>query len=384
MRNPEDADTTDRAGRGPICRHLGTEDDRSSYYSEPSRRHRCYLWWQRDRIDLAHQARFCFTEAHSVCPWLSISPPLSVEREGRILPLRPEAHDIAAPPSHRVFVIVIALWLWLRVAMGILGRRAAALAVAGWRWLRPVIARVARSLWARLKGGLLGLGHQLAEVLRQRRHSEPATLAEPAGTPIEAPQPLLEPAPASPAVVLVSHPQGILSPLRRLVKPPVITWRCSACEAINSGPSQVCHKCGRPSPEVEEQLMSSGDELLAKGLAGLKDKNEELAYACFVMACEASPDSELAWYWRAKTAPTLDEVIRCLERLLELTPGNAKVQADLNWALQRRQHEQARPVAVAAAPQPARPALRPKIGARYSGGRSRRPASAPSRWRSRS
>jgi len=120
-------------------------------------------------------------------------------------------------------------------------------------------------------------------------------------------------------------------------------WQCETCETINTGPLRVCRSCGRPSPQVEEELMSGGDELLAQGLAGLKAGNEELAHSYFVQACEASPTNELAWHWRAKTAPTLEEVIRCLEQILQINPANAKAQADLKWALQRREMEQALP-----------------------------------------
>ncbi|MGI5836460.1 MAG: tetratricopeptide repeat protein [Chloroflexota bacterium] len=121
-------------------------------------------------------------------------------------------------------------------------------------------------------------------------------------------------------------------------------WRCPACEHINPASLQLCTECGHPSPDVEEELASSGDEFLLQALSCLKIGDEEQAYDYFVRACQATPDSELAWYWRAKTALTLDEVIECLEQLLKLAPGDAKVQADLAWALQRRREEQAQPV----------------------------------------
>ncbi|HLG69831.1 MAG TPA: hypothetical protein VK009_05340 [Chloroflexota bacterium] len=36
--------------------------------------HRCHLWSLQERIDLAHQNSYCFTEAHRRCPWLSVPP----------------------------------------------------------------------------------------------------------------------------------------------------------------------------------------------------------------------------------------------------------------------------------------------------------------------
>jgi hypothetical protein len=71
------------------CPHLGASADPFTHQHQPSEDHRCYLWMQRDRIDLAHQKGFCLTTAHHRCPWLMVrhpnaTPPLS-KRLPRIL-----------------------------------------------------------------------------------------------------------------------------------------------------------------------------------------------------------------------------------------------------------------------------------------------------------
>ena len=50
------------------CPHLGSSTDPFSHTQQPSDDHRCYLWMQRDRIDLVHQKGFCLTTAHHRCP----------------------------------------------------------------------------------------------------------------------------------------------------------------------------------------------------------------------------------------------------------------------------------------------------------------------------
>ncbi|MHB8620915.1 MAG: hypothetical protein ACYDAG_15300, partial [Chloroflexota bacterium] len=57
------------------CPHLGLIGDPFAHQDQPADDHRCYLWMQRDRIDLLHQKSFCFTVAHHQCPWLMIRRP---------------------------------------------------------------------------------------------------------------------------------------------------------------------------------------------------------------------------------------------------------------------------------------------------------------------
>ncbi|MBV8084816.1 MAG: hypothetical protein JO247_08370 [Chloroflexi bacterium] len=57
------------------CPHLGAAADPFTHEDRPSEDHRCYLWMQRDRIDLVHQKGFCLTSAHHKCPWLMVRRP---------------------------------------------------------------------------------------------------------------------------------------------------------------------------------------------------------------------------------------------------------------------------------------------------------------------
>ena len=479
MRKPVDAGAGGVAHRGESCPYLGLETDPSSFCRDPSPQHRCYLWMERSRIDLAHQATFCLTDSHAICPWLSIGGPASDRSDRTILRLWQTTRPVLARSSRRARVLAAAFWAWLLTAVARLGRLAADLAAAFWRRLRVALGRAVRFAGLQGRRLLVGLGRfalrlvALSEALavrawtRVRRRggaslptatpmapTTPADAAEtaPAGdAPAEAPdagelieqgilalrqggreaayalfvrasqlapgsedgwlwraalapsmqekreclEQLLRVNPESglarSALAALERPRRAARPLggppARMVEAAsvaaggadatdaattgrlaaardVAMWQCDACETINTGPLRVCRSCGHPSPVVEEELMSSGDELLAEGLAGLRAGNEELAHGYFVKACKVSPDNELAWHWRAKTAPTLDEVIRCLEQLVKINPANAKARADLKWALERREREQVRSGRPGPAPRTQHPAARRGRGAR--------------------
>ncbi|MGQ9687082.1 MAG: hypothetical protein ACUVT2_12365, partial [Thiobacillaceae bacterium] len=139
------------------CPHLGLEDDAFQKLTEPSPRHRCYLWMQRDRIDLVHQANFCLTRAHAGCPWLSISTPGFSQQRGET------AGSSSAGDVLRS--VGLTLWRWLLAALAAMARGA----VAVWRWLRPNATRLARFLAAQLIRGLRALGCWLRDALRSAR-----------------------------------------------------------------------------------------------------------------------------------------------------------------------------------------------------------------------
>ncbi|MDA8216880.1 MAG: hypothetical protein M0Z94_04605 [Dehalococcoidales bacterium] len=331
MRSPGDAGGGN-IGREESCPHLGLEGDQSSISLKPSPRHRCYLWMERSRIDLTHQARFCLTDSHSICPWLSIGGTPTARLDSAVFQLRRAARWVLERSSRRALAIAATFWTWS--------------GTFPWPKVRYVARRGLRYLGSWGQQALVGLGH-FALRLGAMGWDLSGRLGAGIGR-LAATEPVPSTMPADPPAVEEVPPAPPQTPsLDRLpMQKATLIWQCDACETINTGPLRVCHWCGRPSPPVEEALMSSGDELLAQGLAGLKAGNEELAYDYFAKACEASPSNELAWHWRAKTAPTVDEVISCLQRLLEINPGNANVRADLKWALQRRKHaqpEQARP-----------------------------------------
>lgn len=433
---------------GAACPHLGLEDDAFNRLGEPSPRHRCYLWMQRDRIDVAHQASFCLSPAHATCPWLSISTPAAV---------KPGADEGAvARLAGLLGAAALRLGSWLLQLLVAAGRVSARAAVAAWCWLRPNAARFVRFLLAQVARGLRALGRASVSALRsvwaalrsagraapavatempvpsdaQPEAAAPssevpvselveqgvlalrqggrevayglfvqasqredaveeawlwrgvlaksveekracleqvlrinpdsararaalaqlgATASEPAATaaPVLSAAPVADPR-ASPIVGAGASP---LPPVRPLPA----TWQCDVCLNSNPSSSQVCRTCGSPSPAVEAQMKGTGDALLEEGIAALKIGNEEAAHHLFVAACEASPQSELAWYWRAKTADTVDEVVSSLEQALAINPSNAKIQADLDWARQRQEREQALVAATAPQEAPAPP-----------------------------
>src|SRR5579862_9830588 len=94
------------------CPHLGTASDPFSHGSGPADEHRCYLYMQRDRIDLLHQKSFCLSTAHHKCPWLMIRrpdapPPLSQRLRGAFAGgLRP-AFGLAFSALRRVPALAI-------------------------------------------------------------------------------------------------------------------------------------------------------------------------------------------------------------------------------------------------------------------------------------
>lgn len=62
------------------CPHFGLVTAPSKPLPEPSPDHRCYLWQQQERVDLAHQQRYCLSELHGGCPWLMLPRPGSAPR----------------------------------------------------------------------------------------------------------------------------------------------------------------------------------------------------------------------------------------------------------------------------------------------------------------
>jgi hypothetical protein len=120
---------------------------------------------------------------------------------------------------------------------------------------------------------------------------------------------------------------------------PTTTWECSECYTINSPGVTFCQQCGRLAPTIEQALLAREEFFVLDGLKALRTGNEEAAHRCFVLATEHAPSSEIAWYWRARTGETIDEVIACLEEITRLNPGDAQARADLDAARSRKETE---------------------------------------------
>jgi hypothetical protein len=100
-----------------------------------------------------------------------------------------------------------------------------------------------------------------------------------------------------------------------------------------------------PEPAIRVQVSEvevplADEELAEYGIMALEAGDEALAYTLFRRATEQQPNDVRAWFWRAKTAESLDEVISCLERAHALEPANSQIKGNLDSAIQRR--EQAR------------------------------------------
>lgn len=279
MQDPTDAGLKRGSPETTVCTYLGQEGRPSSFLAEPSPRHRCYFRPKGDSIDLAHQARFCFTESHSVCQWPAVCaqaemrgthhpPPRTVDRgltqkaPGWGLPFVPA-------PQH-----------WLR---GV------------WSWMS--------------------------------QSGVPAA-PEPSNAPIGNPEPAVRREDAAEAAAL-----GTALPVpsipRRVPPPRQQDEHAELALPVPPTPESP-EAAGAPQapPASALTLVDDGIEVLNAG-------DEEAAYHLFAAATRLSPDSEPAWRLRAKTAATLDEVIACLEQVCRLNPADVEVRKALNEALQR-------------------------------------------------
>lgn len=106
------------------------------------------------------------------------------------------------------------------------------------------------------------------------------------------------------------------------------------------GPDLTDPKTRAPARAAERSL--SSPELIDEGLRAMKEGHEEKAHHLFAAATEVDGSNDTAWFWRARTSPDLDGSIASLRRVLELNPGNKKVRASLNLALDRQGAERAR------------------------------------------
>ena len=77
---------------------------------------------------------------------------------------------------------------------------------------------------------------------------------------------------------------------------------------------------------------SASETALRRGIAAARAGLRSVAAAQFERAAESLPDDSNVWLWLAWVANSPDNTIRCLERVLELSPGHAAATAGLTWA----------------------------------------------------
>ena len=86
-----------------------------------------------------------------------------------------------------------------------------------------------------------------------------------------------------------------------------------------------------PAP-ISSDAAQEAESFFEQGQHALRSGNMERAYDFFRGATNLNPQHESAWYWRGSSAPTTDDAITSMERVLALNPQNATAK-DALWLL---------------------------------------------------
>ncbi len=100
---------------------------------------------------------------------------------------------------------------------------------------------------------------------------------------------------------------------------------------------------------TQDNDSSAGELALRRGMSAARAGLHSVAAASFERAAEYLPDDPSVWLWLAWTANSPDNTLRCLERVLELSPGHAAASAGLIW-VQSLANPTPAPVVVVTAP----------------------------------
>lgn len=92
---------------------------------------------------------------------------------------------------------------------------------------------------------------------------------------------------------------------------------------------------------------SAGETALTRGVAAARAGLRSVAASQFERAAENLPEDPNVWLWLAWVSNSPDNTIRCLERVLDLSPGHAVALAGLSWARGLAKDGALEPVAVA-------------------------------------
>lgn len=374
--NREGQDTAKQA-----CPYLGLAHDQFSHLPEPSSEHRCYLYMQRERIDRSHQQRFCLTTNYTSCPWLVVSPGAAAAGQ----PGRPwqqyvdalrerfdELERVTMRSRWPKAIVILLLYVAQMIAKGV---------VAGWRIAAPAVGAFLARLWILLVIGFHRIG-SAAKRMTERparpkaveaiSNVQSIAVAEPGGprglSVVEALGDQTSAVPLSNVPSAVNGGRGEPSipaapggTLRSRTRAPTVKWECASCFSYNSPSATFCQRCGRLSSRVEEDLLATEDFFTLDGLKALTAGDEDGAHRYFTLATQANPRSELAWRWLSRTSATVDDVISCLEQMLEAIPDSEEAKGDLQLARLRRDREEelaaARAAAQARVPIPTGPTL---------------------------
>ena len=116
-------------------------------------------------------------------------------------------------------------------------------------------------------------------------------------------------------------------------------WECNRCLAFSSKDKLFCESCSQVSPVVEEELLVAEEYIVLDGVRAMAKGTEEIARRCFVVATESNLKSAHAWFWRARVALTMEELVRYLDRCVEINPRYPRARAALDQAIIRRDAE---------------------------------------------
>ncbi len=83
--------------------------------------------------------------------------------------------------------------------------------------------------------------------------------------------------------------------------------------------------------QTEDLDPSAGELVLRRGVNAARAGLQSVAAANLERAAELLPDDPNVWLWLAWAANSPDNMRRCLERVLELSPGHAAASAGLIW-----------------------------------------------------
>lgn len=353
----------DRAA--PACPHLGLASDQFAHFGGASPEHRCYLWMARERIDRAHQQRYCLTDAHAACPWKVVTRRHAGEREGLGTQLSGVLRD-RFDNLERATVRAT----WPRAILAVLAFAAVMLATSAREAARVAFPYLRRAVWSALRLGRQGLKLGGPRLVRASgilmRCAGGAARSALARIRARRPRP---PVPSTPRPVLgvedlaaVPIDPVEVEPVRSDVWVPLGVWTCGYCRAENSAQQEFCPRCYRLADELEAYLRRENRLDLLSGLKAVEVGGESRAFRQFVAATTRYPGDTLAWRWRARTAPTISQVIIALEQLILLDPTDTQVQADL--AIARSRYHGERTIAAPAASEAKAPPAQPRLGNR--------------------
>ncbi len=363
--------TTDKPDLQTTCRHLGLADNPFEHSEDASDDHRCYLWMQRDQIDVDHQKGFCLSMRHHDCPWVHISaepePTFRQILRQRFAPTITEAGDRIWPTMEDIAVgLAATVKSGLKVAVP---------------WCMKNLSKAIVWLWAELPhlGHALGRGiafsaHCISgfrQRLGKRPQSKPKASVSRERPVQQASAPVSVPVQGEDFAMLMrlgrecsqagrrQQAHHCFSQAAELSPASEDAWLWMAATAEDTGQAMsflekalaVNPASGRaraqladvttPAPRARSgkrnvQTGMTAPALVKTGIASLDAGNEDEAYQLFTTATETDKGSESAWFWRAKTATDLNEVIMCLGHVLDLNPGNEKARASLSWAMERQ------------------------------------------------